>query len=147
MQELPQPLLTLRDNLYTIIASILSGGAIVAVLNWLSQKRKTSAEVLEIHATAAKHEVEAREASTRTIMAAQARIVELVDINVELQREVVEAIRRADNFEFELGQARFQIGQLEIQAELDAHTIEQLQAASKLGIKLSDLPVKELEND
>ena len=147
MQEFPQSLLTLRDNLYTIIASILSGGAIVALINWLSGKRKTSAEVLEIHASTAKIEIEAREASTRTIMAAQARIVELVDINVELQREVTEACRRADNFEFELGQARFQIGQLELQAELDTHMIEQLQAASKLGVKLSDLPVKEMQDD
>lgn len=140
MQELPQPLLTLRDNLYTFVATILSGGAIGIFIKWLTERKKTSAEVLEIHATRTKLELDAHEVSTRTIIEAQNTIVDLVDINRELQGELIEACRRADNFEFELGQARFQVGQLELQARLDAHTIEQLQAASKLGVKLSDLP-------
>lgn len=140
MQEFPQSLLTLRDNLYTIIASILSGGAIVALVNWLAGKRKTNAEVLEIHATAAKIEVDAHEASTRTIMAAQARIVELADINHDLQRELSEACRQRDNFEFDLKQERYEHGQLKIRSELREHFIQQLEAANKLGVQLRDLP-------
>ena len=140
MQEFPQPLLTLRDNLYTIIASILSGGAIVAVINWLTGRRKASAEVFEIHASTTRIEVEAREASTRTIMAAQARIVELVDINSELQRELAEACRERDDFEFQLGQQRLALEQLQTVGELREHFIQQLEAANKLGVQLRDLP-------
>lgn len=140
MQELPPSLLTLRDNLYTIIASLLSGGAIVAVFKWLTEKRKTTAEVLEIHATAAKIEVEAREASTRTIMAAQARIVELVDINAELQAELAEVARQRDNYEYSAGQLRFELNQLKIETALDKDFIKQLKAANDLGVKLHELP-------
>ena len=140
MQEFPQSLLTLRDNLYTIIASILSGGAIVAVFNWLTARKKTGAEVLEIHATAARIEVEAREASTRTIMAAQARIVELVDINSELQRELADVCKERDKLGFELGQERARHEQLKIVSDLREHFIQQLEAANKLGVQLRDLP-------
>lgn len=143
MQEFPQSLLTLRDNLYTIIASILSGGAIVAVFNWLTARKKTGAEVLEIHASTAKIEVETREASNRTILAAQARIVELVDINVDLQRELGEACRDRDDFEFQLGQERASHEQLKIVSELREHFIQQLEAANKLGVQLRDLPPEE----
>lgn len=139
MQDSPF-ILTLRDNLYTIVASILSGGAIVAVFNWLTARKKTGAEVLEIHATAARIEVEAREASTRTIMAAQARIVELVDINAELQAELAEVGRQRDHYEFERGRLQFELNQLKIETSLDKEFIRQLKAASELGVKLSDLP-------
>lgn len=142
MQDFPQSLLTLRDNFYTIIASILSGGAIVALVNWLASKRKTNAEVLEIHATAAKIEVEAREASTRTIMQAQARIVELVDINAELQAELAEVARQRDNHEYERGRLLFELNQLKIETSLDKEFIRQLKAANQLKIDLSELPPK-----
>lgn len=131
---------TLRENLVTLLATFLSGGAISILIKWIAERRKTSAEVLEIHATAAKIEVEAREASTRTIMAAQARIVELVDINAELQNELAEACRQRDNMEYQLGMASFQLGQLKIEMNLDKQFIEQLQSANRLGVKLSDLP-------
>lgn len=147
MQEFPQSLLTLRDNIYTIIASILSGGAIVAVFNWLTARKKTGAEVLEIHATAARIEVEAREASTRTIMAAQARIVELVDINAELQAELAEVGRQRDNHEYQRGLLQFELNQLKIETALDKEFIRQVQAANQLGIKLSDLPPRVRDTD
>ena len=130
---------TLRDNILTFLAWFLSGSFITTVVTWLLNRRKTTAEVLEIHASAAKIEIEAREASVRTIMAAQARIVELVDINGELQVELNEVYRQRDNFEFELGRANHAIGQMKIEAELDKKFIEQLEAANKLGLRLRDL--------
>ena len=96
--------------------------------------------MLEIHASTTKIEVEAREASTRTIMAAQARIVELVDINSELQRELAEACRDRDDYEFRLGQEEARHEQLKIVGELREHFIQQLEAANKLGVQLRDLP-------
>ena len=139
MQDTPTTS-TLRDNILTFLAWFLSGSFITTVVTWLLNRRKTTAEVLEIHATAAKIEVEAREASVRTILAAQARIVELVDINGELQVESSEACRQRDNFEFELGRANHTIAQMQIEQKLDKQFIEQLEAANKLGLRLRDLP-------
>lgn len=138
--QIPSSILTLRDNLYTILASFLSGGLITIIVKWLTERKRNRAEMLQIHASTAKIEVETREASTRTIMAATTQIVELVDINGDLQIELTRTCKERDALEFELRTERAAHEQLKIASELREHFIQQLEAANKLGVQLRDLP-------
>lgn len=145
MQDLPTTTPTLRDNLLTFLAWFLSGSFITSVVTWLVTRRKTSAETLVLRATETKIEFEAHEVSTRTILEAQARIVELVDINADLHVELTEISRERDNLDFNLRQERHEHEQLKIRSELREHFIQQLEAANKLGVQLRDLPPKPKE--
>lgn len=132
---------TLVGQILYGIALLLTGtGLGAALINWITTRRKQKAEVVEINAQTVKVQAEARQVDTETVIRASERIEELLDLNDALRTELIEANRRLDNAQFDLRQARFDVAQMKTQAELQEHLLEQLQAASKLGVKLSDLP-------
>jgi len=113
--------------------------AITTFANWLVNRRKSSAETKQITAQSIKEEAEAREISTRTIMEAQGRIVDLVEINSTLQQEliekgmaIVEAGRRADNFEYELKRTQKAAQSLEDQIAVYELQLEKARVETKI---------------
>lgn len=138
MQDLPS--LTLRELLAIILTSTSLGGAVGAFFQWLLQRKKSASEAVHITAQSVKIEAEARQVSTRTIIEAQERIVEQVDLIARLNDELVEANRRSDNFEFDLKQAKLTIDNMKVETKLARDFIKQLKAANILKIELKDTP-------
>ena len=142
----PTSPLTMRENLYLLIAGILAslltaaGGIAGILVKGLLDRRKEKAHVVQIAAGSVKIEAEAKEVTNRIILDAQERIVELVEINSELQSALVEAERLRDNFEFELRDERFKKAQMSTEMGLDKQFIEKLTIANKLGITLEKMP-------
>lgn len=145
MQDLSS--LTFRELLAIIFGSSGIGAAIGAFFQWLMQRKKIHSEAINISAQSVKIEAEARQVSTRTILDAQERIVGQSELISRLRDELVEANRRADNFEFDLRQANFTLGQRdrEIQTHLDF--IKQLKAVNILKVQLKDAPHIDQIND
>ena len=131
---------TFSDWAFALVALILTNATTASIVTWLTTRKKTGAETVQITAQSVKIEAEAREIATRTIIEAQNRIVELADINADLQRENVEAVRKADNFEFELLGARGKITRLEEQIILYEAQLDKYRAAEKLDQVLDKLP-------
>ena len=148
--DLPAPTsLSTTQIVLMLLASALSGGLILAVINrlanWLSGRSK--AEIIEIHARSVKLETESQTTSAHMLMEAMERIRELVDINSELQEEATENGRRADNFEYALKERDQQLAQERTTAALREHFIQQLEAANKMGVALKDLPAEKKDVD
>jgi hypothetical protein len=132
--------LTGTDWLLAILTLALTNATTAAVVNWLTTRRKVTAETVQITAQSVKAEAEARQIANATLMAAQNRIVELVEINSELQRENIEAVRKSDNFEYELGQTRRTVADRDKQIEVYEMQLDKYRAAEKLGQVLEKLP-------
>lgn len=122
------------------LALLVTGGGIKALIDWLANRRKQKAEVVEINAQTVKVHAEARQLDTETVIRASERIEELLDLNDALRSELMESNRRLDNVQFESRQKDFEIDKMGREAELREYFVEQLQHANKLGVKLSDLP-------
>lgn len=138
MQELSS--LSLRELLAVIITSATGGGAVGAFFQWLLQRKKTHSEAININAQSVKIEAEARQVSTKTILEAQERIVDQGELIYALRDELVEANRQRDNFEFDLKQANFRMGQMERELKTSEDFIKQLKAANILRIAFKDAP-------
>ena len=141
--ELPAPTsLSVAQITLMLLASALSGGVIVALVNrlanWLTGRSK--AEVVEIHARSVKLETETQLANAQMLMRAMERIRELVEINSQLQDELNETGRQRDNLERDLEIEQREHEQLKTASQLREHFIQQLEAANKMGIALKDLP-------
>lgn len=145
MQDIPS--LTLRELLAIIVSSSGLGAAVGAIFQWLLHRKKTQSEAVHITAQSVKIEAEARQVSTKTIIEAQERIVEQVDLISRINDELVEANRQRDNFEWELKQANFKIGQLEREIQTNSDFIKQLKAANILKVALKDAPHIDQIND
>lgn len=148
--DLPVPTsLSTAQIVLMLLASALSGGLILAVINWLVNwlSGRSKAEIIEIHARSVKLETESQTTSAHMLMEAMERIRELVEINSELQEEATESGRRADNFERNLEIERQAHEQLKIASELREHFIQQLEAANKMGIALKNLPAEKKDMD
>lgn len=122
------------------VALLVTGGVVKELLDWARNRRRAKAEVIEISAQTVKVQAEARQVDTETVIRASERIEELLDLNDSLRSELIEANRRLDNTDFDLRNAQTEIKQMRTASELREYLIEQLQAANKLGVKLSDLP-------
>lgn len=122
------------------VALLVTGGVVKELLDWARNRRRAKAEVIEISAQTVKVQAEARQVDTETVIRASERIEELLDLNDSLRSELIEANRRLDNTDFDLRNAQTEIKQMKTASELREYLIEQLQAANKLGVKLSDLP-------
>lgn len=131
---------SLQDWVFALVALILTNAVTGSIVNWLASRKKTGAETVQIAAQSVKIEAEAREIATRTIIEAQNRIVTLADINADLQRELVEAVRKADNFEYELRGERTKVSQLNDQIVLYEAQLDKYRAAEKLDQVLDKLP-------
>lgn len=141
MQSIDSPVPhTLAGQILAVLALLLTGSSVSTVIHWLVNRRKARAEVVEINARTVKVQAEGRQVDTDTVIRASARIEELLDLNDALRTELIEANRRLDNSDFDLRQARYEMAQMETRAKLREYLIEQLQAATKLGVKLSELP-------
>lgn len=141
MQSIDSPVPhTLAGQILAVLALLLTGSSLSSVIHWLVNRRKAKAEVVEINAQTVKVQAEARQLDTDTVIRASARIEELLDINTALRNELIEANRRLDNSDFDLRQLRYEMAQMETRAKLREYLIGQLEAANKLGVKLSDLP-------
>lgn len=139
--------LTFRELLAIILSSSGLGAAIGAVFQWLLHRKKTQSEAVHITAQSVKIEAEARQVSTRTIIEAQERIVDQVDLIARLNDELVEANRRSDNFEFELKQVRLDLRQKDSELTNANNFIKQLKAANILKVQLKDAPHIDQIND
>lgn len=140
MQSVEQTPHTITGYVLSVLALLVTGGGLKALFDWFSNRRKSSAEVVEINARSVKIRAEARQLDSDMVIRASERIEELLEINSALHNELIEANRRLDNSDFELRQAQFEMAQMQTRSKLREHLIEQLQAASKLGVKLSELP-------
>jgi len=139
---------SLAGQIISAIVLLLTGTGIGAgVINWLANRKRQKAEVVEISAQTVKVHAEARQLDSQTLIRASERIEELLDLNSALRDELTEANRQLDNVQFDLRQMQIDMAQMQTRSELKDHMIEQLQAASKLGVKLSDLPPRTKAGD
>lgn len=138
MQDLST--LTFRELLAIIAGSTGLGTAMGAFFQWLLQRKKYNSEAINISAQSVKIEAEARQVSTRTILDAQERIVEQSELISKLRDELVEANRQRDNFEYDLKQANFLVGQRERDVQIANDFIKQLKAANTLKVAFKDAP-------
>lgn len=145
MQDLSS--LSFRELLAIIAGSSGLGAAVGAFFQWILQRKKFHSEAINISAQSVKIEAEARQVSTKTIIEAQERIVDQVDLIARLNDELLEANRRSDNFEFDLKQAKFTIGQLERENQTNLDFIKQLKAANILKVAFKDAPHIDQIND
>lgn len=145
MQEISS--LTFRELLAIIAGSTTLGTAMGAFFQWLLQRKKFHSEAINISAQSVKIEAEARQVSTKTIMDAQERIVDQAELITKLHDELVEANRQRDNFEYELKQATFTLGQRDREIKMNNDFIKQLQAANTLKVELKNAPHMNQIND
>lgn len=145
MQDLSS--LSLRELVAIILTSTTIGGAIGSFFQWLLHRKKSQSEAIQINAQSVKIEAEARQVSTRTILEAQERIIDQGEIISVLRDELVEANRRSDNFEFDLRQANFTIGQLQREIKTSEDFIKQLKAANILQVEFKHAPTADKLND
>lgn len=146
MQELSS--LTMRELVAIIASSSGVSAAIGAFFQWLFTRKKNQSEATQINAQSVKIEAEARQVSTKTILEAHERVVEQSQIIYVLRDELVEANRIRDNFEWELKQAKFQLGQKDREIETHLDFIKQLKAANILKVHLKDAPhIYEINDD
>ena len=121
-----------------LLASALSGGAIIALVNrlanWASGRSK--AEVVEIHARSVKLETESQQINASMLLESMERIRDLVEINSQLQDELNETGRIRDNCEYQLKLLGEEYESLKLQHQLREYFIDELVAANKLGVKL-----------
>lgn len=145
--ESPVPHGMLGQFISGLLLLITGSGIGAGVIGWLANRRKQRAEVVEISAQTVKVQAEARQLDTDTVIRASERIEDLLDLNSALRDELVEVNRRLDNAQFELRQVNYDLAQLKTAMKLKDHMIEQLEAASKLGIRLSELPSPKQDKD
>lgn len=132
-----------------LLASALSGGLILAVVNWLLNwfSGRSKAEIVEIHARSVKLEAETQTTNAQVLMQAMERIRELVEINSQLQDELNETGRERDNLQYDLDIRDKELAQERTTAALREHFIQQLEAANKMCVLLKDLPPEHKEVD
>lgn len=146
MQDLSS--LSFRELLAIIVSSSGVGAAIGAFFQWILQRKKYHSEAINISAQSVKIEAEARQVSTKTILEAQERIVEQGEIIYALRDALVDANRERDNFEFDLKQATFRIGQMEREIQTNSDFIKQLKAANILKVAFKDAPhINQINDD